>query len=277
MQNIKPQVVTALTSDPTLTSLVGDNIFYSTPDKDASYPCVSYREADNSEHPFGDDLENVTEILMVIDVWHTDSTSDIALAIDNVMKSQGFYREFAQDLDEQDKSQIIYRKNMRYRKLRVFDGATGTVYVDPWVNALVEWTNTALPTWNVYAGMYPEQYERPCVIWVAVGTPITERVTSYMLNVRRRFVGVVLSDLPYYHLQASEIISSGLQEANKIVLDEEDNRYLTVGNTSSSVNPDSITSCRLSVELSRMTANVAQEVGTFVRTIGINGVEVTGS
>lgn len=274
MQNIKPQVVAALTGDATLTGLVGSNIFYHMPDKKASYPCVAYHEADNAEGAYGTDLESVTEILLTIDIWHTDSTSAIAQAVDDVMKGQGFYREFAQDLTEDDSAEIIYRKNMRYRKLRVFDGAAGTVYVDPWLNALTDWTRAKLPTWNIYAGMYPETYERPAVIFVPVGTPLVERATSSMSAIQRRFIGIVLSDLPYYHLQASETILAGLIESSKILLDEADRRYLKVESASSAMSPDSATSCRVSIELSRMSAHTLEDIPT-IQTVGINGQEVT--
>ena len=113
MINLKTTVVSALTNDPTLSSLIGDRvIFMSLPDE-PEFPCITYYEQNNSPALVGDGKELTTESVMVIDVWSKGSTTAIAQAVDSVMAGLNFRREFAGDLYESDTG--VYHKSMRYR------------------------------------------------------------------------------------------------------------------------------------------------------------------
>lgn len=113
MKNLKTTVVSALTNDPTLSSLVdGRVIFMSLPDE-PTFPCITYYEQNNSPALMGDGKELTSESVMVIDVWSRSSTTAIAQAVDSVMASLNFRREFAGDLYENDTK--VYHKSMRYR------------------------------------------------------------------------------------------------------------------------------------------------------------------
>lgn len=113
MKNVKPDIVSALKNNPTLSSLIaGRVIFMSLPDE-PEFPCITYYEQNNSPALVGDGRELTTESVMVIDVWSKSSTTAIAQAVDNIMAGLHFVREFAGDLYETDTG--VYHKSMRYR------------------------------------------------------------------------------------------------------------------------------------------------------------------
>lgn len=113
MKNVKPDLVEALTNDPTLSELIdGRVIFKSLPDE-PELPCITYYEQNNSPGLKGDRKELTSESVMVIDVWSKGSTTAIAQAIDNVMTGLNFVREFSGDQNESDTG--VHHKSMRYR------------------------------------------------------------------------------------------------------------------------------------------------------------------
>ena len=113
MKNVKPDLVSALTNDPTLSNLIaGRVIFMSLPDE-PTFPCITYYEQNNTPALKGDGKELTSESVMVIDVWSKGSTTTIAKAVDTVMAGLNFVREFAADLYESDTG--VYHKSMRYR------------------------------------------------------------------------------------------------------------------------------------------------------------------
>jgi len=113
LKNIKTTVVSTLKADTTLKGLISDRvIFMSLPDE-PEFPCITYYEQNNSPGLVGDGKELTTESVMVIDVWSKGSTTAIAQAVDSVMVSLHFRREFAGDLYESDTG--VYHKSMRYR------------------------------------------------------------------------------------------------------------------------------------------------------------------
>jgi len=112
--NIKPAVVAALKGDGTLIGLLGGLRVYFQAAPDAKeFPRVTYYELDNHGSLYADDSEQASEIIIVVDIWHTAKTTQIAQAVDNVMAGLGFAREFASDLYEDDTK--IYHKTVRYR------------------------------------------------------------------------------------------------------------------------------------------------------------------
>lgn len=113
MIDLKPTVYSALKNDPALSKLIGGRvIFMSLPDE-PEFPCITYYEQNNSPALVGDGKELTGESVMVIDVWSLGSTTAIAQAVDSVMASLYFVREFAGDLYETDTG--VYHKSMRYR------------------------------------------------------------------------------------------------------------------------------------------------------------------
>ena len=113
MKNVKPDIVSALKNNPTLSSLIaGRVIFMSLPDE-PEFPCITYYEQNNSPALKGDGKELTSESVMVIDVWSKGSTTAIAQAVNNVMVGLNFVREFSGDLYESDTG--VHHKSMRYR------------------------------------------------------------------------------------------------------------------------------------------------------------------
>lgn len=117
MINLKPDVVLALKNDAELVSLLGGpRIYFQVAPNPDEFPRVTYYEQDNRPSLWGDNRELGSEITFVVDIWAKASTTAIADAVDRVMASLGFVREFAGDLYEQDTQ--VYHKAMRYRILR---------------------------------------------------------------------------------------------------------------------------------------------------------------
>lgn len=267
MINIKPDVVTALENDQTLVGLLGGPRIYLLNAPDAKeFPRITYYEANNAEYPYADELEAITEVLLVVDIWNKTSsdgtndgsTSAIAQAVDNVMATQGFYREFSTDLYEDDT--LVYHKSMRYRKLRLFDGDPGSLPVDPWLEALAEWTESKLGAgWTVYRNIFPSGYTRPAVIWILTGINVQPKSRA-VFDVDKSFLGIVLGGAPNQQVGAAVSLVEGLYSDIKIPLDIVNRRYLTAGSLTSDIRPDAITVAHVRVDLSRVTARPTEDV-----------------
>lgn len=260
MINLKPDVVSALKNDPTLTGLLGgQRIYFREPPDMSVFPRVTYYEADNREFPFGDELEASTEVVMVIDVWNTGSTSAIAQTLDSVMSGLGFYREYSADL-EYDSDVKVHRKHMRYRKLKVFDGDPGVSAVDTWLEALALWTETKLGAgWTVYRNAFPPGYNRPAVIWVLTNIRVRQK-TSAVFTVQKRFLGIALGSVPNQQHGAALSIVEGLGSNVKIVLDAVNRRYLTVNEPAADIRADALTAAQVSIVLTRSTNRPTEEI-----------------
>lgn len=89
------------------------SFFY--PENWSTFPCVSYYELSNTEHLRTDDEEQLSEIIIQIDIWSMSSSknSEIAISIDGSMSSIGFVRNFCGDLFNEG----IHHKTMRYRAI----------------------------------------------------------------------------------------------------------------------------------------------------------------
>jgi len=117
MINLKPNVVSALKNDTTLTGLLGGpRIYFQVAPNADEFPRITYYEQDNRPALYGDSQELGSELIFVVDVWSKASTTAIADAVNGVMASLGFMREFAGDLYEEDTG--VFHKNMRYTILR---------------------------------------------------------------------------------------------------------------------------------------------------------------
>lgn len=116
MYDAKVDVNTVLSTIPDVT--VSDQF----PTSAANTPHITFKEADNRNyHNTREELQS--EIIILIDVWHTKSTGTIATQVDEKMKSIGFSRQFAADLNDPSG---IKRKTMRYRG--IVDKRTNLVY-----------------------------------------------------------------------------------------------------------------------------------------------------
>lgn len=105
MYDAKPDVLSVLETIPNVT--VSDQF----PNGPGQTPHITFKEADNRNYR-NMRQEVQSEIVILIDVWHTRSTGTIAKAVDEKMKSIGFSRQLAADLNDPSG---IKRKTMRYR------------------------------------------------------------------------------------------------------------------------------------------------------------------
>lgn len=104
MINIKPIITKSLKA-------VFNNVNDSYPSDWATFPVVQYIEEDNKTHCKTDDKEQEAYIRYKIDIWNERSTSDIAVAVDEVFSSLGFKR--TQCLDVPDSKELKH-KVMRF-------------------------------------------------------------------------------------------------------------------------------------------------------------------
>lgn len=105
MYDAKPEIYSLLSS---IQGVTASDQFPAGP---AQTPHITFKEADNSNYRKMR-VELQTEIIMLIDVWHTKSTGTIAAAVNEKMSSIGFSRELAADLNDPSG---MKRKTMRYR------------------------------------------------------------------------------------------------------------------------------------------------------------------
>lgn len=113
MINLKSSVYSAMLTSTAIQSLVSSRIHFHYPDSFVTLPCISYYEMDNSEAFHADDVELGSAIIYRVDLWGTDNLSTLSLAVDTVMKAEGFFRIGAVDLFEIDVN--IFHKAMTYQ------------------------------------------------------------------------------------------------------------------------------------------------------------------
>lgn len=104
MINIKPIIVNELKK-------ISNNVNDTYPSDWTIFPVIQYVEEDNKTHTKTDDKEQEAYIRYKIDIWNNRSTSDIAVAVDEVLSSLGLVR--IQCLDTPEPSQLKH-KVMRY-------------------------------------------------------------------------------------------------------------------------------------------------------------------
>lgn len=116
MYDVKPEINTLLTSIPGVT--VSDEF----PSSPAKTPHITFKEADNVNYR-NMSIELQSEIIILVDIWHTRSTGQLAKEVDDKMASIGFLRQFASDMNDPSG---IKRKTMRFRG--VVDSRTNLVH-----------------------------------------------------------------------------------------------------------------------------------------------------
>lgn len=116
MYDAKPEINTLLKT------IAGVNVSDQFPSGPAYTPHITFKEADNANYR-NMRKELQSEIIILIDVWHTRSTGAIVKEVDEKMQSIGFLRQFAADLNDPSG---IKRKTMRFRG--VVDNRTNLVH-----------------------------------------------------------------------------------------------------------------------------------------------------
>lgn len=93
MINLKPMIVQALESNPTLISLLGGFKIYNItkPNQDENGnpinpPYITFFEITNFDSDYADDEPFASEIHFQIDIWSMGSTSKLAQEVDGTMK-----------------------------------------------------------------------------------------------------------------------------------------------------------------------------------------------
>ncbi|NLW89990.1 MAG: hypothetical protein GXY34_00090 [Syntrophomonadaceae bacterium] len=145
---------------------------------------------------------------------------------------------------------------------------SGTI-TDTWLNALVDWTETVLGIGWTVASVWPGNL-RPSVIWSLSGIQTSDGRGS-TIRLHKKFTANILGNTPNDSMSGAVSIVSGLKAAIKIVLDDENKRYLTVEDPRADFQGNSLTKSQVTVTLSRSVKQVSGELPL------INGVTTMGN
>lgn len=85
MINVKNQVYQAIKG-------ITDNVSDSHPKERSTLPAVQYTEEDNSVEEWCDGKESKSHLLYRVDIWSEESTSTIALSVDEAIAPLGLQR-----------------------------------------------------------------------------------------------------------------------------------------------------------------------------------------
>lgn len=107
MINIKPIVKKELDK-------VSTNVNDTYPSNWTTFPVVQYVEEENKTHTKTDNEEQLAYVRYKIDIWHNRSTSDTAVAVDEILSALGLIR--TQSLDVPEPSQLKH-KVMRFEAI----------------------------------------------------------------------------------------------------------------------------------------------------------------
>ncbi len=103
MINVKDQVYNALLK-------VHENVSDAYPAEWKNFPNIIYCEEDNRVYEWTDEKEDKSYLRYRVEIWHTKSTSQLAIAVDREMSQLGLKRTLCQD----DNGPDYKHKIMRY-------------------------------------------------------------------------------------------------------------------------------------------------------------------
>lgn len=117
MIDIKPTIGQALTTNATLTSLLGsgERIFYMQSPSLKICPCIVFSEEGNRGKYFFDNAESASEIVVYINIFASADTHLLADCVNTIMEGLGFVREYSRDLP---KNNDMYQKHMRFKTIK---------------------------------------------------------------------------------------------------------------------------------------------------------------
>lgn len=104
MKNVKDQVGNALLT-------VTDNVTDSYPASWANLPAIQYVEEENRVHERVGNREGKSYVRFRVDIWHSQSTSDTAMKVDEAISDIGLVRIACQDVPDPSG---LKHKVMRY-------------------------------------------------------------------------------------------------------------------------------------------------------------------
>lgn len=135
-----------------------------------------------------------------------------------------------------------------------------TVDNDPWLDALVTWTETELgDDWSIYKCFWPLGYARPAILW-RIATVDAGEAANRMFQVSKKFIGHVIGITPNQEIAGALQIVEGLRRDIKIPLDIADCRYMMVNDPKANYQANTSTGGQVSVMLSRFTNRPYEEV-----------------
>ena len=104
MKNVKDQVYAALLT-------VTENVSDVYPKNWVNFPTIQYVEENNSVFERTDNVEQLAKVSYKVDIWHNQSTSDTALAVDTAIAALGLVRTYCGDAPDPSG---LKHKVMRY-------------------------------------------------------------------------------------------------------------------------------------------------------------------
>ncbi|SDO86504.1 hypothetical protein [Selenomonas ruminantium] len=136
----------------------------------------------------------------------------------------------------------------------------GTADNDPWVDALVSWTQDLLGKgYEVYGGKIPGTYQRPAVLWRLDNLEITD-AGAYAFDVQKKVACHVFGRNAVEETNIAVLISEHMGSQYKIPLKIAERRFMTLQDLNVSLYTDSMKQGHLRAILSRKTQKPQEEV-----------------
>ena len=136
----------------------------------------------------------------------------------------------------------------------------GTADNDPWVDALVSWTQDLLGKgYEVYGGKIPGTYQRPAVLWRLDNLEITD-AGAYAFDVKKKVACHVFGRNAVEETNIAVLIAEHMGSQYKIPLKIAERRFMTLQDLNVSLYTDSMKQGHLRAILSRKTQKPQEEV-----------------
>ena len=135
----------------------------------------------------------------------------------------------------------------------------GDVENDPWVEALVEWTQGFLGEgYEVYGGKIPTAYQRPAILWRLDSMEITD-AGAFAFDVNKKIACHVFGRNAVEETNIAVLISEKMGTTYKIPLKLAERRYMTIQDLNTTLYTDSMKQGHIRAILSRKTQKPQEE------------------
>lgn len=154
-------------------------------------------------------------------------------------------------------------------------GTPGPLDNDPWIDALVTWTQDKLGEgYNVYGGRLPTTYSRPSVLW-RLDSATMEDAGALAFDVKKQVACHVFGRNAVEEANIAAFIAEWLGATVKIPLKPSERSYMTLQTINATLYTDSMKQGHLRAILSRRTRRPREEVPLMGKA-GIDGTILKG-
>ena len=136
----------------------------------------------------------------------------------------------------------------------------GPLENDPWIDALVSWTQEKLGTdYTIYGGKLPVGYVRPSVLWRVDGMEITDAGAA-AFDVRKKVIAHVFGRNAVEEANIAAWIAEEMGAAVKIPINSSERRYMTLKELTATLYTDAMKQGHIKATLARKTRKPREEM-----------------